>query len=220
MLKLKQRVINDSDEIIHVPLEHAEYVQEIVAQAFFNDPFMIFLFPSESHRMEEMKVFCSVMVAHAFKNGEIVAIKSQTSKSRNPYAAVSLWYHGTKAFGSIWSYIRVGAIKFLWCSFRQRLTKLQTLQNKIELIHKTQVDKNHYYLSLLAADPDFKGQGYVSRHLKSIFRDLDQKKIPTYLETMNSENVALYQHFGYQIVGEVEAKEFNLHTWAMLRKSQ
>lgn len=220
MTRMISELIKEPSEVCKIPPEHKQFVVDIIAHAFFHDPLIEYLIPCESKRLTEIQVFNEVNVNHVMKNGEILGIKSPNSSDQNPYAAVSLWYHGSNAFGSLWSFIQAGAGRLVKTSYFGRLSKMRTIQNQLEHIHKTAVEENHYYLSVLGADPRYKGQKFTSKLLKTILLNLDREKISTYLETMNINNISLYQHFGYQIVGEVNSPQLDLHVWSLLRKSK
>jgi hypothetical protein len=45
----------------------------------------------------------------------------------------------------------------------------------------------------------------------------DEECIPCYLETIDEENISLYEHFGFKVVEKSAVPKTNLTNWAMLR---
>lgn len=61
----------------------------------------------------------------------------------------------------------------------------------------------HFYLSLLATDPERRGRGSGMRLLDDSLRAIDELGLPTYLESSNPANDARYERHGYTRVGEL-----------------
>ncbi len=77
----------------------------------------------------------------------------------------------------------------------------------------------HHYLGMIGVLPDHQGQGYGRLLIDYIHQaaDNDPKSTGICLNTESAQNVPLYQHLGYQIIGEADVGP--LHTWSMFRPS-
>jgi ribosomal protein S18 acetylase RimI-like enzyme len=73
----------------------------------------------------------------------------------------------------------------------------------------------HVHLGPLAVEPRRQGQGIGSRILTEHCSKLDEEGQIGYLETDKAENVALYERFGFQVVGEAEI--IGVLNWFMWR---
>lgn len=62
----------------------------------------------------------------------------------------------------------------------------------------------HWYLPLIAADPNWIGQGLGALLLKHALRRCDEEGVPAYLESSNPRNISLYERHGFRIVGEIQ----------------
>lgn len=62
----------------------------------------------------------------------------------------------------------------------------------------------HFYLSLLAAHPGYRGQGIGRKLLAQNLAAIDELNMPTYLESSNPENDVRYQALGYVPHGTIE----------------
>ena len=63
----------------------------------------------------------------------------------------------------------------------------------------------HWYLPLIAADPNWVGQGLGALLLKHALRRSDEQGVAAYLESSNQRNISLYQRHGFQITGRIQS---------------
>ena len=97
---------------------------------------------------------------------------------------------------------------------------MKGLSNYIDGVQERLAPFRHWYLQAIGVAPDFQGKGYAGRLLKPMLAKLDREGLPCYLETLEEQNVSLYQHFGFNIVDESRVTETTLTSWAMLREAQ
>jgi ribosomal protein S18 acetylase RimI-like enzyme len=62
----------------------------------------------------------------------------------------------------------------------------------------------HWYLPLIAADPNWIGQGLGTLLMKHALRRCDEEGITAYLESSNSRNVSLYKRHGFRVIGAIQ----------------
>jgi hypothetical protein len=53
---------------------------------------------------------------------------------------------------------------------------------------------------------------------KHWFLQIDKEGLPCYLETLDEQNVALYEHFGFKVVDKSTIPDTSFTNWAMLRE--
>ena len=63
----------------------------------------------------------------------------------------------------------------------------------------------HWYLPLIAADPNWIGQGLGARLMKHALRRCDEQGVAAYLESSNPRNISLYQRHGFKITGRIQS---------------
>ena len=63
----------------------------------------------------------------------------------------------------------------------------------------------HWYLPLIAADPNWIGQGLGTLLMKHALRRCDEEGMPAYLESSNPRNISLYERHGFRIVGRIQS---------------
>ena len=64
---------------------------------------------------------------------------------------------------------------------------------------------------------DKQGQHYGKPLITALLNHLDASGESCYLETLEAKNVALYQHFSFQLEGQTDSKMGNLTLFAMRR---
>ncbi len=73
----------------------------------------------------------------------------------------------------------------------------------------------HWHLGPVGVERHLQGQGIGSSLLGEFCRRLDETRFVAYLETDKHENVAFYERFGFEVVGE--HKVLGVQNWFMLR---
>jgi GNAT superfamily N-acetyltransferase len=63
----------------------------------------------------------------------------------------------------------------------------------------------HWYLPLIAADPNWIGQGLGTLLMKHAVRRCDEEGVAAYLESSNPRNISFYQRHGFKIVGKIQS---------------
>lgn len=63
----------------------------------------------------------------------------------------------------------------------------------------------HWYLPAIGVEPLSQGRGYGSTLLAQGLAVCDREHVAAYLEATNPANIPLYQRFGYEVCGEIQA---------------
>ena len=62
----------------------------------------------------------------------------------------------------------------------------------------------HWYLPLIAADPNWIGQGLGTLLMKHALRRSDEQGIAAYLESSNPRNISFYERHGFRVIGAIQ----------------
>ncbi len=95
-------------------------------------------------------------------------------------------------------------------SIASRLGALAT----IERHHPTEP---HWYLAILGADPDRRGQGIGSALMEPMIERCDADGMPAHLESSKEENLAFYHRFGFEVTDELSLPHGGPPLWGMWR---
>ena len=63
----------------------------------------------------------------------------------------------------------------------------------------------HWYLPLVAADPNWIGQGLGTLLMKHALRRCDEEGVAAYLESSNPRNISFYERHGFKIIGKIQS---------------
>jgi ribosomal protein S18 acetylase RimI-like enzyme len=75
----------------------------------------------------------------------------------------------------------------------------------------------HWYLQMLAVDPQYQGRGYAACLLHTMFARLDRDRLPCCLDTENGKNVAFYARFGFKLMEATVIPKSEVRCWFMKR---
>lgn len=75
----------------------------------------------------------------------------------------------------------------------------------------------HWYLQLLGVDPGHQGQGYATALVNPMLARFDREGLPCCLDTMNGDNVAFYERFGFRVAAKSLVPKTQIGLWLMAR---
>ena len=118
---------------------------------------------------------------------------------------------------SLLDYIKAGGIKMFLKFGIRRIIRLTRFNIEIEQLGKRYRATDDGYLMAFATRLDKQGQHYGKPLITALLNHLDATDESCYLETLESRNVALYQHFSFQLEGQEASKMGNLTLFPMRR---
>ena len=77
------------------------------------------------------------------------------------------------------------------------------------------VDAVHLHLGPMGVDPDARGIRIGGRLMERFCAEVDRTKTAGYAETDRQNNIAFYQHFGFEVMKEIEV--MGMRNWLMWR---
>ncbi|MFC1846523.1 GNAT family N-acetyltransferase [Chloroflexota bacterium] len=132
---------------------------------------------------------------------------------------IAIWMHsGKRRKRPFWRILTSGAI---WQAIRIGIKPLRKMQKYDKYMEKKRGELapyKHWYLAVLAVDPQHQGKGYASKLLNEMFSIIDKESLPCYLETEGEKNVSMYRHFGFEVIDEFVVPNTNDKLVAMLRQ--
>jgi ribosomal protein S18 acetylase RimI-like enzyme len=181
--------------------------------------------PSRPARAAEVDRVVEILVL-AFQTDPIWSVALATGDGRTDHLAPywRLFVDGAMRFGTVHVTDDLGACA-VWLPPGEdelddaRATQLDALLDDVmtpsgpEAIHRLYErfeasrgsQPDHAYLSLLATDPDRRGQGIGQRLLAADLERWDAQGIPAYLESTNPANDHRYERAGFRPIGSFEA---------------
>ncbi len=97
---------------------------------------------------------------------------------------------------------------------------MRGLGKYIDGVHSRLAPFKQWFLKAIGVSPQFQGSGYAGKLLRPMLSKIDEEGLPCYLETLEEQNVRLYEHFGFAVTEESTIPETTLTNWAMLREAR
>lgn len=172
-------------------LSDLSLVAEKFSNAMYNDPLHVYFFPNAKTRRRKIYSLYYYMVRMNYLNAH------RTSEACE---GIVLWEKpyehefkvGFKNFliGST-LFFKVGPFSLL------RMMKYQIWSAKLK---KEYINDPFWYLSVVIVDPNHQGKGFASKLIKPILTIATQNEHKVYLETQNTDNVPIYEKYGFKVV--------------------
>ncbi len=186
----------------------APHIATTLARAFCNDPLICFILADETTRPAKMPQLFGLL----FKLGLPYGVCDVTEG----YEAVALWRPPGRwhiPFHQIITNVP-GILRVYGLSAGLRV---RSIMAHIEKHHPTEP---HYYLQVIGTDPDKQEKGFGGAVIRRHLAIADAACLPSYLEASHTKNIPLYQHFGFELLGEIEIPGGGPPLYPMWRKPQ
>ena len=183
----------------------------VLGRAMEEDPGICWMFPRSGTRGRVLPRVFAAMILHLY-------LPSNEVYTTDDHAAAALWLPPDDAAPAPSEVIRLAARMALLFPLAGRA--LWRAPGLAGLLKTNRPREPHYYLALLGTDPPRQGQGIGSAMLSSQLTRCDAQGFPTYLESSNRRNLALYTRHGFEVMKELRLKRNGPSTWLMWREPQ
>jgi ribosomal protein S18 acetylase RimI-like enzyme len=197
--------------LIKLSLNDMDWATTLLTEAFLNEPPIPHLF-HEPHKKKQATYFMRCSCSYALLFGE-----GYTDRERN---GVALWLLPNKTAMTPGKMYKAGMLSAPFTLGLSTFGRFMGFAGHTDKLHKQAAPMPHYYLFALGVKPSAQGKGVGGILIKSMLQQIDQEKMPTYLETQKENNVSLYQKFGFQLAAQGEFPKLKgLCNYGMLRKA-
>ena len=197
--------------ILNVQSKSKNLIREISAvlrRSFIEDPFYKYIMPDERSRFEQLGWWMSCMIRYGWEFGQIQI-------TGEPIKGIAIWLKPDNPLINNVSMARLGMIKAPIKLGIRGFRRMLEVSTAWEHLHKEERSR-HWYLMILAVDPQYQGHGIGSSLVQPVFKQADQDGVPCYLETMTQGDVKFYQNRGFKIVAEGQVGD-RISFWTMRR---
>lgn len=198
------------DTLYEVKKGDLEAAAACLTDSFSEDPYMAYIMGSKKDDRILAKHFNLFALQSGLKYGVVYA----TGKKME---GVIICFPPEHVYLSDWQFIRAGALGLKRDIDRDAFDMSDMLGRFSKQTQKKAVPTPHWYVYQIGVMKQYRGQGMASRLLNPILAQLDSRSIPSYLETHNENNVALYEHYGYRLVSTGSLPVIGKPYWGMLR---
>ena len=186
---------------------------EVLALAFQNYPLLQYGFPGELEREKMASYFFQYFLSYCVRYGEVYATSPNLE-------GIAVWIPSTNYPVTFWRLLHSVPPLIIFGLGMHRGFKMRRLGEYLDTVHKRLTPFKHWFLQTIGIAPQFQGKGYAGKLLRPMLSKIDEEGLPCYLETLDEQNVSLYEHFGFKIVDKSNVPETSLTNWAMLREAQ
>jgi ribosomal protein S18 acetylase RimI-like enzyme len=201
---------SDKGGIIQLNKSHAKDASLALVKAFWDHQPLQYYFPDEAERERIAPYFFSTFVFYGIQHGEV----HTTSRD---FEGVAVWLPSSKYPVTTWRLLRSVPLSEILGFGKNGGARMKKLGQYIDTVHDRMAPFDHWFLQCIGVDNKFQGRGYGSKLLRPMLKRIEEEGLPCYLETLEKQNVRLYEHFGFKVVEELDVPGTNLTMWAMLR---
>jgi len=170
----------------------------VLAQAFFDDPPLTWLLPDPDTRLGRInRMFATVIGIESLRYGGVdVAWGGEKILGGAIWLPPGHWQPGFRE--------QIRAVPNHAWALAAAWGRAATYGHALEAAHPKEP---HWYLKVIGVEPGWQGRGVASRLLRSRLERCDQDGHPAYLEASKPDGVSLYEHFGFQRIGNLDMPE-------------
>jgi len=190
--------------------KHIKSTTQILSKVFKDD--MKDVFPDLEERRVKEPLVNEYLVRRSYSVSQGYIISPRIE-------GIAIWRHSSNRINrSLWNLIISGAIWPALKIGRKALRKIEAFDKYMEKKHYELVPKEHWYLAVLAVEPQYQGKGYGGKLLNGMLSIIDKEGLSCYVETEGEKNVSLYQHFGFNAIDKFVVPDTTEKMVAMLRE--
>ena len=179
----------DSPTIIRAAETNKEQVKGVLKLGFANDALLRWVFPDAKAYLESFD--------HWMEEYSKISFKHDICFAEASFAGASIWHPPGVAFDESLLEPTFGNIP------EANLGAVAHFFEQFETYHP----EDAWYLAFIAVDPAKQGQGIGSFLLKEALKMIDEKGDRAYLEASNERNKALYERYGFEMIGMVQTED-------------
>lgn len=176
---------------VAVPAHPDDYDRSIASlvAAFIADPFIRWMFPDSKQYLDYFPLVLKYFAGGAFEHSS--AYRSDDFK------AAALWLPpGISPDEEALSGVMQEGVA---AELQEEVFAV------LEQVGAGHPEAAHWYLPAIGVEPRCQGKGYGSTLLARGLEACDRDHVAAYLEATNPANIPLYQRFGFEVVGQIQA---------------
>lgn len=183
--------------------EERKALLDVVGRAFFDDPIAEYLFPDDAIRRKRYGRFTGLAIDSFGGQGQILTTPT--------VQGAALWQRpAPRRLGTFAQFRLMLSLAGMTRTGLGRALRLGALMSEHHL--KT----SHWYLAVLATDPELQGQGIGSALMQPILEECDKTGTSAYLESSKEANIPFYNKHGFEVVDTLQIPG-GPRLWPMVR---
>ncbi|HEU69005.1 MAG TPA: N-acetyltransferase [Candidatus Acetothermia bacterium] len=182
-----------------------------LAEAFADYPLLVHAVPDPERRKPLARAFSAAALGYALRWGEAYA-------SSPAMEGIAAWVPSPHFPLTAGKTLRAVPLAVLVTLGRNGGGRMRGAAAYLDALHRELAPADHLFLFVLGVRPEFRGRGHASRLLRPVLARLDREGRPCYVDTVNGDAVAMYEHFGFRVLAESRIPGTDLTAWALVRQ--
>jgi ribosomal protein S18 acetylase RimI-like enzyme len=187
---------------------HVDVAASTIARAFAADPMFEWVLPDRARRAAQMTRLNRIPLEYGLRWGRVM----HSHEGR----AVAIWIPPECGI-TVGGLIRCGMLGAPFYLGPRAFGRFISANQAMETLHNKYVHEPHWYLMIVAVDPELHGRGIGTALLQEGFAKVDASRHVCYLETSHERNVALYKRHGFTVLDRAPLGKDGPSGWAMWR---
>jgi ribosomal protein S18 acetylase RimI-like enzyme len=189
--------------------QQVDALADILADAFFEDPFYRYLLPDASARQKPLTWFMRRLVLYGIRYGTV-------RTTPGPLRGAAVWLGPESPTTDIPGMVRVGMWRAPWALGIRATARMLRVTGEWERWQKREPEQ-HWYLAVIGVTPAEQGKGLGGGLLRPVLQQADAAGRSCFLETMTEKNISFYRKYGFETAaqGTIEGR---IPYWTMRRK--
>ncbi|MET7274348.1 MULTISPECIES: GNAT family N-acetyltransferase [Streptomyces] len=183
--------------------DDASAISRILARAFDDDPMMCWFFPDDATRGAALdRYFATIFTRQYVRH----CLCERTE------AAAAFWVPPEAQAKAVPDAETVQQLQDILGD------RAPLFRDAVEAAAAHTPREPHWYLAVIGADPDARGQGHGAALLRSGLAKADEEGMPVCLESSKPSNLPFYEHFGFTVREELRLPGEGPVLWSMRRE--
>lgn len=182
---------------------------DILSNAFFSDPIYQNAIRNENKRNKILSALFKSIINYGLFFGKTYIVKGK---------GIALWLPPGEERISLARALKAGMYKTPFEVGIPALLRISQFSRISEKMHHEFASEPHWYLFLLAIDPEYQRIGLGKRLMQPILNLADQQNQICYLDTSNPLAVKFYLQHGFQIAAEAHTPISGISIWGLRRE--
>jgi ribosomal protein S18 acetylase RimI-like enzyme len=187
---------------------HIDVAATTIARAFAADPMFEWVLPDRSRRSARMERLNRIPLEYGLRWGRVM----QSHEGR----AVAIWIPPECGI-TLGGLIRCGMLGAPFFLGAGAFSRFMAANQAMEALHNRWVHEAHWYLMIVAVDPELRGRGIGTGLIQEGLAFVDREPHVCYLETSHQRNLPLYERYGFRVLETAALGKHGPMGWAMWR---
>jgi ribosomal protein S18 acetylase RimI-like enzyme len=195
----------DGSDIRKITSAEVDVVARSLAQAFYDDPHMSWVFRDDDNRMRRLEDGFATFMRRVW-------LEQDEGYTHERLIGAAIWMPpGT------WHMSLFAQLRAMPATVRAVRGSLPRLMKVLTFMERRHPHEPHWYLPVVGVATAWQGRGYGSALLRPVLERCDAEGVPAYLEASTPRNRALYERNGFRVMEECRYVDDGPPLWLMWR---